>query len=114
MNSKQHSERAVSNCGKALNVLGWCLPALLGFAAFLSAFPIDSDIPFWSRLSFAEVLSGWFLLASPVAIAVAIFNFAKYKNLFAIPSRWFLIATMSVAIFLNAFVLIGLYFAALG
>jgi hypothetical protein len=93
-------------------VLGWCLPALLGFSAFLLAFPIDRRIPFWPHLSLAEVFGVWFLLVSPVTTMVAIVMFARPRKLFPSLRKWLLVAAVTVSVLLNLFVLLGLYAAA--
>jgi hypothetical protein len=93
-------------------VLGWCLPALLGFSAFLLAFPIDRRIPFWPHLSLAEFFGVWFLLVSPVATTVAILTFVKNRKLFPSLRKWLLVAAVTMSVLLNLFVLLGLYAAA--
>jgi len=105
---------SVPDQGKAWQVLGWCLPALLGFAAFLVAFPIDRPIPFWPHLNLAEVFGIWFLFVTPAATSVAIVMFIKRTRLGRITStaKWLLFAAMALAILLNLFVLLGLYAAA--
>jgi hypothetical protein len=57
--------------------LQWCLPSLLGFLAFLFAFPIDRKIPFWPHLSIAEVFILWFLFITPITTVIAIITLLK-------------------------------------
>ena len=90
------------------------MPALLGFAAFLVAFPIDRPLPFWPHLSLAEIFGIWFLFVTPAATTVAIVMFTKRTRLGQITStpKWLLFAAMGLAILLNLFALLGLYAAA--
>ena len=108
------AENAVPNPSNAWQVLGWCLPALLGFAAFLVAFPIDRRIPFWHHLSLAETFGAWFLFVVPPAttVAIAIFRKCTKAGNIASTSKWFLLATLVLAILLNLVILLGLYAAA--
>lgn len=57
----------------------WCWPALLGFLAFLLAFPIDRRIPRWFPLNFAELFTLWFLFNTPVTTIVATVTLIKGK-----------------------------------
>ncbi len=95
-------------------MLGWCFPALLGFAAFLVPFPIDRRISFWPHPSLAEVFGAWFLFVTPVATTAAIFMLTKRSRLGTLSSvaKWLLVAAVALAILLNLFVLLGLYAAA--
>jgi hypothetical protein len=92
-------------------VLLWCLPSLLGFAAFLVAFPIDRVIPFWPHLSVAEVFFFWFLFVAPSATAIAIVIFKRHiqAGRLAPAGRVFAWVAMIVAVLVNAFVLFGLW-----
>src|ERR1700687_2641767 len=60
--------------------LWWCLPALLGFLAFLIAFPIDRRIPQWFPVNFAELFALWFLFVTPVTTVIAIATLLKRKR----------------------------------
>ena len=109
MNAKSNSEGAVSARSKAWRILIWCLPTLLGFVAFLFAFPIDREISYWPHLNFAELFGAWFLFVTPVATTVALVTFIKYVRRGHITriSKWLLLAVMIVAILLNLLLLFG-------
>lgn len=113
-NAQPHSESAVPKHSNAWQVLGWCFPALLGFAAFLVSFPIDRRVSFWPHLSLAEVFGAWFLFVTPVANTAAIVTLIKRTRLSALPlvAKWLLVAAVTLAVLLNLFVLLGLYAAA--
>src|SRR5580704_9744670 len=91
--------------------LRWCLPALLGFLAFLVAFPIDRRIPHWFPLNFAELFTLWFLLVTPITTVIAIVALLKAKRaapmaLFATLITW---AAIGVSLVTNVFVLLGMW-----
>src|ERR1700693_2922104 len=48
----------------------WCLPSLLGFAAFTLSFPIDRTVPFRPHLNIAEMLAMWFVFITPIATLI--------------------------------------------
>jgi len=97
--------------GKIWLSLRWCLPALLGFLAFLVAFPIDRRIPHWSPLNFAELFTLWFLLVTPITTVIAIVTLLKRKRMGRIPPFIRLLAwtAIAVSILLNVFVLLGVW-----
>jgi hypothetical protein len=112
--TEPESEDEFPDQTRAWRVLAWCLPTLLGVAAFLFAFPIDRQIPFLPRLNIAEVFCAWFLFATPVATTVAIVKFTKDSKLGQITriAKWLLWAVITVAILLNLLLLFGFYAAA--
>ena len=114
VNTKLRSEDAVPGRGKAWWVLAWCLPTLLGVAAFLAAFPIDRQISFWPRLNIAELFCAWFLFVTPSTTTVALVKFTKLSKLGYITrtAKWLLSAVITVAVLLNVLLLFGLYAAA--
>jgi hypothetical protein len=98
MDAKSNSEGAVSVRSIGWRILVWCLPTLLGFVAFLFAFPIDREISFWPHLNFAELFGAWFLFVTPVTTTVAIVMFIKYVRRGHITriSKWLLLGVMIV------------------
>jgi hypothetical protein len=93
--------------------LWWCLPSLLGFAAFLLSFPIDRRIPFWPHLNLAEIYALWFLSIAPFATIIAVVTVVKRKRTSgATPTAKMLTwAAIAVSLILNAFVLLGMWAA---
>jgi hypothetical protein len=75
-----HAEGGLPPQGKIWSSLRWCLPGLLGFLAFLLAFPIDRRIPHWFPLNFAEIFTLWFLLITPVTTVIAMVTLIKHKR----------------------------------
>jgi hypothetical protein len=112
--TESESEDAAPDQTRAWRVLAWCLPTLLGAAAFLCAFPIDRQIPSWPRLNIAEVFCAWFLFATPAATMIAIVKFTRDSKLghFTRITKWLLRAVITVAILLNLLLLFGFYAAA--
>ena len=53
---------------------------VLGFLAFLIAFPIDRRIPRWFPLNFAEIFTLWFLVVTPVTTVIAIVTIIKTQT----------------------------------
>jgi hypothetical protein len=97
--------------GKTWFSLWWCSPTLLGFLAFLSAFPIDRRIPHWFPLNFAEFFALWFLFVTPVTTVVALVTLVKRKPTgriapFAALLTWIAIA---VSLVVNVLVLLGMW-----
>jgi len=91
--------------------LWWCLPSLLGFLAFLFAFPIDRRIPHWFPLNFAEVFALWFLFITPVTTVIAIVTLIRRKRIerkapLATLLTW---AAAAVSLVVNALVLLGMW-----
>jgi hypothetical protein len=111
MNATLSSEGAVSGQGKGWLVFAWCLPTFLGIAAFLLAFPIDRQIPFWPHANLAEVFGAWFLFVAPAATTLAIVTFTKQarRGLFTRAPKWILVLVLTLAILLNLLLLVGLY-----
>lgn len=114
----RYSELAAPN-GKAPDqnaawpIFAWCLPALGGFVMFLLSFPIDRHIPFWPRLSFAQILTLWFLLVAPTATIIAVVALIRRRRSAPIATftrvlAWTMIA---VSVLANAFVLVGMWAA---
>jgi hypothetical protein len=94
-------------------IFAWCLPALGGFVMFLLSFPIDRHIPFWPRLSFAEILTLWFLFVAPIATIIAVVALIRRRRSAHIATftrvlAWTIIA---VSVLVNAFVLVGMWAA---
>jgi hypothetical protein len=94
-------------------VFVWCLPALGGFVMFLLSFPIDRQIPFWPRLSFAEIFTLWFLLVAPVATIIAVVAFIRRRRSARIAKFTSVLAwtTIAVSVLVNAFILVGMWAA---
>ena len=88
---------------------------LLGFVAFLVAFPIDRKIPFWPHWSLAEGFATWFLFVTPPAIMCAIVTFRRRirRGCLSSTAKWLLLAVITVAILLNLLLLFGLHAAAM-
>jgi disulfide bond formation protein DsbB len=105
------SEDPTHSGSKVLSVFLWCLPALLGFAIFLVAFPIDRTIAVWPHPNIAEVFFFWFLFAAPIATAIAIVIFKRQKrsNQRLSASRLFGWIVVIVSVLVNALVLLGLW-----
>jgi len=84
---------------------------LLGFLAFLFAFPIDRRIPHWFPLNFAELFTLWFLFITPVTTIIAIVTLIRRKRI----GRKALLATaltwtaVAVSLVVNALVLLGMW-----
>jgi len=87
---------------------------LLGFLAFLFAFPIDRQISFWPHMNFAELFGIWFLFVTPVTTTIAIVKFIMQvrQGHLTRTSKWLSLAAIIVAILLNLLILLGLYAAA--
>jgi hypothetical protein len=86
---------------------------LLGFVAFLVAFPIDRKVPFWPHWSLAEGFANWFLFVTPPAIICAIVTFRRRaRRGYLSSSKGLLLAAIIVAVLLNLLLLFGLYAAA--
>ena len=105
------SEETLLRQDKIWLSLWWCLPSLLGFLAFLIAFPIDRSIPFWPHLNLAEILTLWFLFITPITTIIAIVTLLKRNRTrrrapFAKLLVWTAIA---VSLILNAFILLGMW-----
>ncbi len=113
MNANLSSDGAISGESKGWLVYAWCLPTFLGIAAFLLAFPIDRQIPFWPHANLAEVFGAWFLLVAPTATTLAIVTFTKQarRGLSNRTPKWILVVVVTLSILLNLLVLIGLYAA---
>ena len=97
--------------GKIWLSLKWCLPVLLGFLAFLVAFPIDRRIPHWFPVNFAELFTLWFLFVTPITTVIAIVALLRSKRTGRMsPSIKLLTwAAILVSIVLNGFVLLGMW-----
>ena len=91
----------------------WCLPALGGFVMFLLSFPIDRQIPFWPRLSFAEIFTMWFLFVAPIATIIAAVALIRRRRSAHIATFTRVLAwtTIAVSVLVNAFVLVGMWAA---
>jgi hypothetical protein len=109
--TQMSSEDPTHSGSKFLSVFLWCLPALLGFAFFLAAFPIDRTIPFWPHLNLAEAFLFWFLFPAPIATATAIVKFKRQKrsNQAFSTSKLLGWTVVVVSVLVNAFVLLGLW-----
>ena len=83
---------------------------VLGFLAFLIAFPIDRRIPRWFPLNFAEIFTLWFLVVTPVTTVIAIVTIIKPKRTGRMaPLAKLLTWTAIVAsLVVNALVLLGM------
>jgi hypothetical protein len=94
-------------------VFVWCLPAIGGFVMFLLSFPIDRQIPFWPRLSFAEIFTLWYLFVTPVATMIAVVALIRRRRLAHIATftRVLAWATITISVLLNAFMLVGMWAA---
>jgi len=105
------SEDGTHSESKFLSVFLWCLPALLGFAIFLAAFPIDRTIPLWPHLNFAEGFFFWFIFPAPIATAIAIVKFKRQKRSHQAFSASKLLGwiVVIVSVLVNALVLLGLW-----
>jgi hypothetical protein len=88
-----------------------CLPALLGFLAFLLAFPIDRRIPHLFPLNFAEIFTLWFLFITPVTTVIAIVTLIKRNGTGGMPLRATLLTWTAIVVSLavNALVLLGMW-----
>jgi hypothetical protein len=97
--------------GKNWYSLRWCLPTLLGFLAFLFAFPIDRRIPHWFPLNLAEVSAAWFLFVTPVTTAIAIVTLIKRNRRSRVtpPAKLITWSAIALSFVLNAVVLLGLW-----
>ena len=104
-------EETLPRQGKIWFSLWWCLPALLGFLAFLFAFPIDRRIPHWFPLNFAEIFALWFLFITPVTTVVAIVTLIKRKRTGRMAPLAALLTWMAIAasLVVNALVLLGMW-----
>jgi hypothetical protein len=95
------------------SVLGWCVPTLCAFAAFLASSPIDRRIAFWPHRSLAEIFGGWFLFVTPIFSTIAIVKFTGYVRGNATKTLKFsLLFVIAVTVLVNLFVLFGLFAAA--
>ncbi|HEY6388624.1 MAG TPA: hypothetical protein VIX91_23345 [Candidatus Acidoferrum sp.] len=92
-------------------VFVWCLPTLGGFVMFLLSFPIDRHIPFWPRLSFAEILTLWFLFVAPIATIIAVVALIRRRRSAHIATRVLAWTMIAVSVLVNAFVLVGMWAA---
>jgi hypothetical protein len=108
------TEGAAPDRSKTLLICAWCLPTLLGIAAFLISFPIDRQVPFWPHLNIAEAFCAWFLLVTPAATTVGIVKLTRGSRLGQITTtaKWLLLTVITIAVLLNVFLLFGLYAAA--
>jgi len=106
-----NSEETLPRQGEIWSSLRWCLPALLGFLAFLFAFPIDRRIPHWFPLNFAEIFTLWFLFITPVTTVIAIITLIKRKRIGRMAPLAKLLTWTAIAVSLvaNAFVLLGMW-----
>lgn len=106
-----NSEESSIREGKIWLSLRWCFPALLGFLAFLVAFPIDRRIPHWFPLNLAELFTLWFLFVTPITTIIAIVTLLKREQTGRMSPFIKLLAwtAVSVSIVLNAFVLLGMW-----
>lgn len=113
-NATSDTERAAPDRSKALLISAWCLPTLLGVAAFLISFPIDRRIPFLPHLSIAEAFCAWFLLVTPAATTTGVVKLTRGSRLGQITTtaKWLLLTVIAIAVLLNVFLLFGLYAAA--
>gem|GEM_PF-5155415 len=91
----------------------WCLPALCGFVMFLLSFPIYRQIPFWPRLSFAEIFTLWFLFVAPVTTIIAVVALIRRNRSAQITAFTGALAwtTIAISVLVNAFVLVGMWAA---
>ncbi|HLW86385.1 MAG TPA: hypothetical protein VKR60_14295 [Candidatus Sulfotelmatobacter sp.] len=99
---------AVLRQNKLRPVLLWCSPSLLGFALFLVSFPIYRVIPFWPRLSLAEIFLYWFVFITPVTTLIGTVILIKRRRRVATLPKvmaWF---TITVSVLANLFVILGM------
>lgn len=91
----------------------WCLPALGGFVFFLFSFPIGRQIPFWPRLSIADLFTLWFLFITPVTTVIAIILLMKRRKAIHVLRfvRFFVWSAIVMSVFVNAFILVGMWAA---
>ena len=89
----------------------WCLPALLGFLAFLLAFPIDRRIPHWFPLNIAEIFALWFLFITPVTTVIAIVTLVKrnQKTSVVFLAKLVTWTAIVVSLIMNALILLGMW-----
>lgn len=114
----KHSEVVAPN-GKlpdqkaAWPIFGWCLPALGGFVMFLLSFPIDRHIPFWPRLSFAEIFILWFFFVAPIATIIAVVALIRRRRSAHVATFTRVLAwtTIAASVLVNAFILVGMWAA---
>ena len=105
------SQSVVPSRAKAWQVVAWCLPAILGFPAFLLSFPIDRKVPFLPHLNIAEVFLFWFLIVTPISTGVAMVmlrRHARLGNIGGNPER-LLLAVITIAVLANLALLLGMY-----
>jgi hypothetical protein len=83
---------------------------LLGFLAFVFAFPIYRQIPFWPHLSIAEIFILWFLFITPVTTLIAIIALIKHRRAgrMAPWAKLFVWIAIAVSLVINAVVLLGM------
>jgi hypothetical protein len=93
--------------------LRWCLPCLLGFAAFLLSFPINRVIPFWPHLSLDALYALWFIFVTPITTAIAIIIHLKRRKTerFTALSKKLVWAAIAASLVANSFVLFGMWAA---
>ena len=105
------SEESLLRPQRIWTPIWWCLPSLLGFVAFLLAFPIDRRIPFWPHLNLAEIFTLWFLSIAPIATIIAIVAVMKRKRTGGAPPsvKIFAWTAIAVSLTLNVFVLLGMW-----
>jgi hypothetical protein len=91
----------------------WCLPSLLGFLAFVIAFPIDRRVPFWPHLSLVDLFILWFLFVAPVTTVISIVALLRRRRtgrmLPLVKTLTWVAIAVSIAV--NAFVLLGMWAA---
>ena len=84
---------------------------MLGFLAFLFAFPIDRRIPHWFPLNFAELFTLWFLFITPVTTIIAIVTLVRRKPIGrkALLAKLLTWTAVMVSLVVNALVLLGMW-----
>lgn len=87
----------------AWRILVWCLPALVGCAAFLLAFPTQSWDPHGPRRYIALAFVLWFLSVAPIATAFGLARCIKQVKAGQITgiTKWSLLMAILVAFALN-------------
>jgi hypothetical protein len=98
---------------KTAATLWWCLPSLGGFALFFFSFPIDRRMPFWPRLTLAEIYGFWFLAVAPVTTMIGAVLAVKGTRGAQTPRTWPVLvwAAITVCFLANMLVLLGLWAA---
>jgi hypothetical protein len=109
--SVTNREETLPPQGKNWFPFWWCLPALLGFLAFILAFPIDRRIPHWFPVNIAELFTLWFLFITPVTTIVATVTLVKGKRTGRMAPLATLLTWIAIAasLVVNALVLLGMW-----